>query len=63
MVSDERRAVVRALAREGRKIRGRWTASCMYSSFHADCILSDVISDGKEANQWWRSCIQWNIWC
>jgi len=27
MVSDERRAVVRALAREGRKIRGRWTAS------------------------------------
>lgn len=47
MVSDERRAVARALAREGRKIRGRWTASCMHSSFYADGILSALLATAK----------------
>jgi len=38
MVTDERRALTRAIIREGKKIRGRWTVSCMYSSFHATLI-------------------------
>jgi len=51
MVTNERRALSRAPGTRGIKIRGRWTVSCMYPSFHPDCIFSSSISGGEEAEQ------------
>jgi hypothetical protein len=64
MVTDERRARSRTRRTSGgKKIRGRWTASCMCPSCYTDCILNGAISGGEETVQWWWFCVQRGLRC